>query len=112
MSETKEMLQMFAEGFGAESAGAAETGGMSDAETATTEVSAEESRVATGNEAEDSQPAAGTQAEETFDDLIKGRFKKDYDARVQKAVKDRVKNLKSAKERLDKMEKEIGRAHV
>ena len=105
MGKNKEMLQMFAEGFGAESAGAAETGGMSGAEAATTEVSAEESRVATGNEAEDSQPAAGTQAEETFDDLIKGRFKKDYDARVQKAVKDRVKNLKSAKERLDKMEK-------
>lgn len=102
MSETKEMLQMFAEGFGAESAGAAETGEMSDAETATTEVSAEESRVATGSEAEDSQPATDTQADETFDDLIKGRFKKDYDARVQKAVKDRVKNLK---ERLDKMAK-------
>lgn len=105
MGKNKEMLQMFAEGFGAESAGAAETGEMSGAETATTEVSAEESRVAAGNEAEDSQPAAGTQAEETFDDLIKGRFKKDYDARVQKAVKDRVKNLKGAKERLDKMEK-------
>lgn len=38
--------------------------------------------------------------EETFDDLIKGKYKADYDARVRQIVKDRLRNSKDAETKL------------
>lgn len=39
-------------------------------------------------------PVAQAQQEESFESLIKGRFKADFDSRVQKAVNDRLKSTK------------------
>ena len=46
---------------------------------------------------QEQQPPA---QEETFDDLIKGKYKADYDAKVQQIVKDRLKNAKEAEAKL------------
>lgn len=52
--------------------------------------------VATGSEGEQAAPAAGDQTgEESWDSLIKGRFKKDYDAAVKKAIDRRFKNFQN-----------------
>lgn len=49
--------------------------------------------VATGSEGEQAAPAAGDQnGEESWDSLIKGRYKKEYDAAVKKAIDRRFKN--------------------
>lgn len=52
--------------------------------------------VATGSEGEQAAPAAGDQTgEESWDSLIKGKYKKDYDAAVKKAIDRRFKNYQS-----------------
>ena len=49
--------------------------------------------VATGSEGEQAAPAAGDQTgEESWDSLIKGRYKKEYDAAVKSAINRRFKN--------------------
>ena len=45
----------------------------------------------------------GTQQEETFDSLIQGRYKKDFDAAMQKAVRQRVKGMNQYKSQADAM---------
>lgn len=48
-------------------------------------------------------PDAQGQQEETFDSLIQGRFKKDFDAAMQKAVRQRVKTMNQYKNQADAM---------
>lgn len=43
------------------------------------------------------------QGEETFDSLIKGKFRNEYNANVQKIVQSRLKNSKSAEETIGKL---------
>lgn len=45
----------------------------------------------------------GTQQEETFDSLIQGRFKKDFDSAVQRVVKQRVRGLNQYKGQAEAM---------
>lgn len=57
--------------------------------------------VATGSEGEQAAPAAGDQTgEESWDSLIKGKYKKDYDAAVKKAIDRRFKNYQSQSEQI------------
>lgn len=78
-------LQLFAEG------GAAGTGeGGSDAGSQGSQQAA--------------APEAGQSAEPTFDELIKGKYKADYDARVQKTIQARMRGAKANEERLAKTE--------
>ena len=48
-------------------------------------------------------PDAQGQQEETFDSLIQGRYKKDFDAAMQKAVRQRVKTMNQYKSQADAM---------
>ena len=50
------------------------------------------------------QPAAEPAAKPSFEDLIKGEYKKDFDDRVQKVLKGRMKSADATMERLSKME--------
>lgn len=43
-------------------------------------------------------------AEETFEQLIKGRYKADYDQRVQQAIQQRFKNVDADRKRMDAMQ--------
>lgn len=79
-------LQLFAEGGDAGAAG-----------------SADSAQVAGGNEQSESQVATDNGAEESFEDLIKGRYKKDFDARVQDIISKRFKNSQVAEDNLAKM---------
>lgn len=54
-----------------------------------------------GTEANGQQSA---QQEPTFDELIKGKYKADYDARVQKTIQARMRGAKANEERLAKTE--------
>jgi hypothetical protein len=86
-------LQRFAEGAPA-SEGSGE--GTDDAGQSTSQVNPDE-LFGTGEEDEELEDNPDdnpddNEAEESFDDLIKGRYKKDFNARVSGIVKDRVKN--------------------
>jgi len=82
-------------------AGAAQTG-------ATTGAAAPNGSMAqvpgTPGQTEPAGTAAGTAQEESFEELIKGKYKKDYDAAVQKIVKDRLKNTKKTQELVQKLQ--------
>ena len=78
-------LQLFAEG-----AGAGTGDGGSDAGSQGSQQAA--------------APEAGQSAEPTFDELIKGKYKADYDARVQKTIQARMRGAKANEERLAKAE--------
>ena len=80
-------LQLFAEGGDAGAAGSADSG----------------AQVAGGNEQSEGQVATDNGAEESFEDLIKGRYKKDFDARVQDIISKRFKNSQAAEDNLAKM---------
>lgn len=54
-----------------------------------------------GTEANGQQSAP---QEPTFEELIKGKYKADYDARVQKTIQSRMKGAKANEERLTKLE--------
>lgn len=54
-----------------------------------------------GTEANGQQSAP---QEPTFDELIKGKYKADYDARVQKTIQNRMKGAKANEERLTRLE--------
>lgn len=43
------------------------------------------------------------QAQETFEDLIKGKYKQEYDSRVQAAIQNRFKNAKAAEDTLSRL---------
>ena len=50
----------------------------------------------------------GTQQEETFDSLIQGRYKKDFNAAMQKTVRERVKGMKSQVEAMSPIIDQLG----
>ncbi len=86
-------LQMYAivDAGGSESAAGGDISASGDAATTAENPVAE--GVATGSEGEQAAPAAGDQTgEESWDSLIKGRFKQDYDAAIKKAIDRRFKN--------------------
>ncbi len=95
-------LLLFAEGAAA-AAGAAAEGGVADQGAESTVVYGVEPK-----EAASDHPKSGTdvktetqKAEKpTFEDLIKGEYKSDFDARVDGIVKNRLKNAKQAEEQL------------
>lgn len=100
-------LQLFADGAGA---GAAAAGIATGAETGST------GQPATGNN-NNAEGAAGstTGAEstaeqsqvETFDDLIKGRYKQDFDAKVQSIINKRFKGAREAEASMNKLSQGI-----
>lgn len=94
MFETKERpafdLQMFAEG----ADGAADTG------TADASLPATGDATAPG-EPGDLQHVDGEGTQETFDDIIKGRYKVEYQQKVQEAIAKRFKNQQDLQGRLD-----------
>lgn len=50
---------------------------------------------------EQKEQGAEQPAEESFDELIKGKYKQDFERRVQGIIADRLKNSRGAQERLD-----------
>ena len=92
-------LQLFAEG----GAGAAGTGvSGSDAGSQTGDAA----RQAAGAQQQDGKISAGTDggtpARASFDDLIKGDYKQDFDAKVQKIVQNRLKGVKAQADAYEK----------
>lgn len=83
-------LQLFAEG-GAAAAGTGEGGSDAGSQNMGTE-----------NAGAQAVPESPQTAEESFEDLIKGRFKQDYDARVQKTIQARLKGVKGQAEAYEK----------
>lgn len=87
-------LQLFAEG-----AAAAGTGGEgSDAGSQNTGAGIADA----GAQAEQTQTQVSAEQQESFDDLIKGRYKQDFDSRVQKIVQSRLKGVNGRAEKYDK----------
>lgn len=103
---TKLSLQLFADGAGA---GAAAAGAAMGAETGST------GQPATGNNNAEGAAGSTTGAEstaeqsqvETFDDLIKGRYKQDFDAKVQSIINKRFKGAREAEASMNKLSQGI-----
>lgn len=99
-------LQLFADGAGA---GAAAAGAAMGAETGST------GQPATGNNNAEGVAGSTTGAEstaeqsqvETFDDLIKGRYKQDFDAKVQSIINKRFKGAREAEASMNKLSQGI-----
>lgn len=92
-------LQLFAEGGG----GAAGTGdGGSDAGSQTGTAAADTGAQVQQDVQKSAEGAADATAKKTFDELIKGEYKKDYDASVQKIVQNRLKGVKGKADAYDK----------
>lgn len=99
-------LQLFADGAGA---GAAAAGAAMGAETGST------GQPATGNNNAEGAAGSTTGAEstaeqsqvETFDDLIKGRYKQDFDAKVQSIINKRFKGAREAEASMNKLSQGI-----
>ena len=83
MLKTKINLQLFAEGAGGDGGATAGTG----ADVVTADNNAE---LATQQQADNDSLA--TNNEESFESLIKGKYKDDYEKSVQKIVRERLKN--------------------
>ena len=113
-------LQMFAEGGDGSAAGAAEAGAQAGVQP---ESPAPENKrqkrnplqnVKYGRQLPDQQQAEVQQKDaqaqvasaqtESFDELIHGKYKQDFDARVQAIVQDRLKNSKKSDETLSKLQ--------
>lgn len=92
MLKTKINLQLFAEGVGGDGGATVETG----AEVVTAENNAE---LATQQQADNDSLA--TNNEESFESLIKGKYKSDYEKAVQKIVGERLKNSEKPKKELE-----------
>lgn len=103
---TKLSLQLFGDGAGA---GAAAAG------TATGAEAGSNSQSATGNNNAEGAAGSTTGAEstaeqsqvETFDDLIKGRYKQDFDAKVQSIINKRFKGAREAEASMNKLSQGI-----
>lgn len=103
---TKLSLQLFSDGAGA---GAAAAGAAMGAETGST------GQPATGNNNAEGAAGSTTGAEstaeqsqvETFDDLIKGRYKQDFDAKVQSIINKRFKGAREAEASMNKLSQGI-----
>lgn len=94
-------LQLFADGAGA-GAAAAETGSTGQPATGNNNNAEGAAGSTTGaeNTAEQSQV-------ETFDDLIKGRYKQDFDAKVQSIINKRFKGAREAEASMNKLSQGI-----
>lgn len=101
---TKLSLQLFADGAGA---GAAAAGTAAGAEAGSN------SQSATGNDSAATgsttgEDNAGEQSHvETFDDLIKGRYKQDFDTKVQSIINKRFKGAREAEASMQKLSQGI-----
>lgn len=101
---TKLSLQLFADGAGA---GAAAAGTAAGAEAGSN------SQSATGNDSAATgsttgENSAGEQSQvETFDDLIKGRYKQDFDTKVQSIINKRFKGAREAEASMNKLSQGI-----
>lgn len=76
--------------------------------TADVSVSTDASGIATTDSAEASAPDVGTEGtqvapveDESFDSLIKGRYKKEYDSAIKSAIDKRFKNQQNLQDKLD-----------
>ena len=92
MLKTKINLQLFAEGAGGDGGATAGTG----ADVVTADNNAE---LATQQQADNDSLA--TNNEESFESLIKGKYKDDYEKSVQKIVRERLKNSEKPKKELE-----------
>lgn len=90
-------LQLFAE-----DGGAADAMSVSGDAAATAENSGFDG-VATGEPEEQAAPAPGDETGESWDSLINGRFKKDYERAVKAAVGKRLRNQQNLQSRLDQL---------
>lgn len=91
-------LQLFAEG-----GGAAGTGdGGSDAGSQTGTAAADTGVQVQEGGQKSAEGAADSTTRKTFDELIKGEYKKDYDASVQKIVQNRLKGVKGKADAYDR----------
>lgn len=92
-------LQLFAEDGGADTAGTGELA------TSATENSASDG-VATGGTGEQVVTASqdGQQQEETFESLIAGKYKKDYEKSVKSAIQKRFKNQRDLQGQIDRID--------
>ena len=112
-------LQMFAEGGDGSAAGAAEAGAQAGVQP---ESPAPENKRQKRNplqnvkygrqlpeqkaevQQQDAQAQVAAAQTESFDELIRGKYKQDFDARVQAIVQDRLKNSKKSDETLSKLQ--------
>ena len=112
-------LQMFAEGGDGSAAGAAEAGAQAGVQP---ESPAPENKRQKRNplqnvkygrqlpeqqaevQQKDAQAQVASAQTESFDELIRGKYKQDFDARVQAIVQDRLKNSKKSDETLSKLQ--------
>lgn len=85
-------------GEGAQTTGAADVAGQQSGQEAAAQAQVQQQPV----NVPDAQ-GQGTQQEETFDSLIQGRFKKDFDSAVQRVVKQRVRGLNQYKGQAEAM---------
>lgn len=118
-------LQLFAEGGGSGDGGAAAGGDGAAAEGSGTGVTGENAapqqqreyvsrsgrRYVIPDQDQSAQPQQeqppqnqAKESQETFEDLIKGRFKKDYDERVQSTINARFKKANETQARMDKLD--------
>ncbi len=97
-------LQLFGEdagGMGDASAAVGSDGSSGDAATTTPAETAQTDGVATGGSAQQAAPAtANDEGAETFESLIAGKYKKDYNAKVNATVKDRLRKSAAATQEL------------
>lgn len=85
-------------GAGAQTMGAADVAGQQSGQEAAAQAQVQQQPV----NVPDAQ-GQGTQQEETFDSLIRGRYKQDFDSAVQKVVKQRVRGLNQYKGQAEAM---------
>lgn len=85
-------------GAGAQTMGAADVAGQQSGQEAAAQAQVQQQPVTVP----DAQ-GQGTQQEETFDSLIRGRYKQDFDSAVQKVVKQRVRGLNQYKGQAEAM---------
>ena len=85
-------------GAGAQTMGAADVAGQQSGQEAAAQAQVQQQPV----NVPDAQ-GQGTQQEETFDSLIRGRYKQDFDSAVQKVVKQRVRGLNQYKGQVEAM---------
>ena len=90
-------------GAGAQTTGAADVAGQQSGQEAAAQAQVQQQPV----NVPDAQ-GQGTQQEETFDSLIQGRYKKDFNAAMQKTVRERVKGMKSQVEAMSPIIDQLG----
>lgn len=95
-------LQLFAEG-GAAAAGDGAGDGATQSNSGATVVYGKQTETVNQQVADANSNPQTPDLKAEFDEIVKGKYKAEFDARVQKAVNSRVKNLKGAEDRLNAM---------